>query len=93
MLMLVVTSVERMKSMNHGKFKHLNAVDIHNPVNDQFLNSYDDWVHENEFGPRKVSMVTELVGDGHEKVLSRMCAEEPLPRGQEGPRRMESKNS
>ena len=91
--MLVVKSVERMTSTNYGRFKHLAAVDIHNPVNDLLLNLHNTWVHEDDFGPRKVSTVTELVGDGHEKVLSRMCAEEPVPRGQEGPRQMESKNS
>ena len=43
-------------------------------VTQKMLAEYDAWLHKDVFPPAKPELVTAMAGDGHEKVLTKVCA-------------------
>ena len=75
MLFLVMQAMEAMAAGSDDHEGPLPpAVDLQDTVKAAFVHQYDAWVHTHAFGPASPQKVLELVGDGHEKVLSRLCA-------------------
>ncbi len=62
-----------------------------NEITASALQKYDNWLHEKVFPPTQPALVKELAGDGHEKVVSKLCQGErpPMigPHGRDGCRR------
>jgi len=48
-------------------------------ISDSALAAYDKWLHMKVFPPPKPQTVTTLAGDGHEKVLTKICAGDRAP--------------
>jgi hypothetical protein len=44
------------------------------------LAAYDTWLHTKVFPTSKYRRVKELVGDGHEKILTKICAGDAIPK-------------
>jgi len=47
---------------------------IEDEVSEPALTKYSNYLHTHEYPPAQRNLVTELVGDGHQKVLTKMCA-------------------
>ena len=49
-------------------------------VTQKMLAEYDAWLHKDVFPPAKPDSVTAMAGDGHEKVLTKVCAGDKMPK-------------
>ena len=52
----------------------------HVEITPRMLAAYDAWLHADVFPPANVMSVTALAGDGHEKVLTKVCAGDKVPK-------------
>ncbi len=71
-----------MKEAGRGNF--LRKIELshdsnHTEITPRMLAEYDKWVHDEIYPPPAPHKVTELAGDGHEKVLTRVCSGHKVP--------------
>ena len=87
--LLVLEALEEMSKPR--KFKGVantfkTKVRLGDELSAEFLKSYAAWAHEERFPPRDRSIVKELVADGRQKVLMKLCEHEPTPKRSGKPR-------
>ena len=57
----------------------LTSITIGDETTRDNVQAYDDFVHKFIFPPQDANAVKELCGDGHEKVIVKVCGGDPLP--------------
>ena len=87
MLRLVMEATEEMSTGNYMSRRQPDPIRLKAELSTAFLDKYDKWVHEKRFGLRRSSTLAELVGDGHAKIVSKLCASDPTPRRAGKPRK------
>ena len=91
MLRLVMEVTEEMS----GTGAAIRPVILREELDETFVQCYDEWVHRIKFDRQGGDKSRELVGDGHFKIISKLCHGQPAPKRagkpsiKKSPKRME----
>ena len=70
----------------------VSKLELGKTVTEKHVELYSDFLHKDIYPPDDPSKVKEMVMDGHEKVLQRICKGDPLPMKRSGAPRKSGKN-
>lgn len=92
MLFLAMEEFQALEAARPSAAKGLlRSIEVGNEVTQASLDMYDDWLHATQFPPKSKKHVTHFVMDGHQKVMSRLCAGEATPKRGGFPRKFTPK--